>query len=119
MSNQSEVAYTPEDNNNIRLGGSVNPEPTMGATNSDFAKNTSLDAADTGGVVGIPTIDSGYGMDGSMAPSLNANVDMKNSDTTLMATASTENLSAKYKYPNVSQDVPPKGRPSVSFNDHS
>jgi len=36
--------------------------------------------------------------------------DMKNSGTDLNQTASSENQSAKYKYPRVSQEVPSEGR---------
>lgn len=115
--NKSEVGFTPDDNNNIRMPGSVNPEPTFGATPSNFAKPTNLDPKPTGGVVGVPTIGNGYGMDGSMSPSLNSNVDMKNSDTSLNTTNSEANLSAKYKYPNVSQDYPEKG--GTQFADHT
>jgi len=116
--NKYEVGITPDDNNNIRLPGSVQPEPTRGSGDYMFAKQTNLDPKQTAGVVGTPTFDgSGMGQAGYMYPSLNSNVDVRNSDTTLMATASTENLSRKYKYPNVSQDVPAKGR--GQYNDHS
>jgi hypothetical protein len=82
---------------------SVVGEPTRGAGDYDFAKNTSLDAnSPVSG--GAPTMDSGFGQEGSIRPSLSANVDIKNSDTNLNIGASQENLSAKYKYPNVSQD---------------
>ena len=36
--------------------------------------------------------------------------DMRNSQTDLNQTASSENLSAQYKYPRVSQDIPAEGR---------
>jgi hypothetical protein len=120
--NKKEVGFTPDDNNNIRLPGSVQPECNQGAGDWNFIKPHPLDAADTAGVVGIPTMSGdNMGQEGNLRPSLNSNVDMKNSDTTLMAPVgnSEENLSRKYKYPNVSQDVPVKGRPSVQYNDHS
>ncbi len=107
-----EVEYTSEDNNNTRLGGSVNPEPTMGSYSTDYAKSTPPDTKDTGGVVGRPAIGESYGL-----PAMNSSVDMTNSDTNLNITNSEENLSAKFKYPTVSQDVPEKGRDQ--FNDHS
>lgn len=105
--------------NDTRLGGTCNPEPIRSAGQYEFAKPTSLDAADTGGPVGKPTMGTDFGMEGAQAPSLNPNVDVHNSDTTLMATASEENLSRKYKYPNVKQDIGPKGRPGVQFEDHT
>lgn len=120
--NKYEVGVTPDDNNNTRLPGTVNPEPTMGGYPSNYAKQTALGAADTGGVVGMPTFDSsGMGQEGYMHPSQNANVDVHNSDTSLMATVgdSEMNLSKKYKYPNVTQDVPPLGRPSTTYSDHT
>jgi len=36
--------------------------------------------------------------------------DMNNSETDLNQTASSENLSAKYKYPRVSQEIPAEGQ---------
>ena len=123
MNNTYEVGVTPDDNNNIRLPGTVNPEPVRGDSAYGpgkfvMAKKTELDAKDTAGVVGKPYMDGdNMGMEGNLRPSLNSNVDITNSDTTLMTTASTENLSAKYKYPNVSQDVPEKGR--RQFEDHT
>ncbi len=110
--NKVEVAYTPETNNNTRLGNSVNPEPTMGAGEYNFAKPTGLDVKGTAGNVGTPSMGEGYGM-----PAMNSNVDITNSDTTLNITNSEANLSKKYKYPQVSQDVPEKGR--NQFGDHS
>lgn len=119
--NKYEVGVTPDDNNNIRLPGSCNPEPMMGAGPYNFAKPHALDTADTGGMVGQPTMQSNYGMEGTMAPSLNSNVDIHNSSTSLMAPVgdSEINLSRKYKYPNVKQDVPPLGRPSTTYSDHT
>ncbi len=108
-----EVSYTPETNDNIRLGNTVNPEPTMGAGEYNFAKSTPLDAKTSAGVIGTPTIGEGYGM-----PAMNSNVDITNSDTTLNTTASNENLSKKFKYPQVSQTYPAKDGPS-QFTDHS
>ncbi len=120
MNNAYEVGVTPDDNNDRRLPGSVNPEPMMGTGPYNFAKQTPLDTMDTAGVIGQPTFDSGgMSQEGYLRPHQNANVDTKNSDTTLMATASTENLSKKYKYPQVHQDVPALGRTSVQYNDHS
>lgn len=117
--NKYEVGITPDDNNNIRLPGSVQPEAIMGAGPYNFAQPGPLDAADTGGVVGMPTVNSGFGMEGNDSPSLNSNVDVHNSDTSLNTTASEKNLSAQYKYPNVSQSYPMKGGPDTQFNDHS
>jgi len=118
MNNKYEVGVTPDDNNDIRLPGSVQPEAQRGDSayhHLEMAKAGPLDAKSTGGMVGMvgmPTVGVVPGM-----PNMNANVDMTNSDTTLMATASTENLSRKYKYPNVSVDMPEKAR--GQFADHS
>jgi len=110
--NSREVGVTPDDNNNIRLPNTLQPEPTFGAGEYNFAKSTGLDPKGTAGIVGVPSMGEGYGM-----PAMNSNVDITNSDTTLNTTNSEENLSAKYKYPNVSQDVPEKGR--GQYADHS
>lgn len=123
MKNTYEVGVTPDDNNDRRLPGSCNPEPVRGDSaygpgKYNMAKPTPLDVADTI-VVGKVTMDSGFGMEGSMRPSLNSKVDINNSDTTLMATASNENLSKKYKYPQIHQSVPLAGLPGVQFEDHS
>lgn len=99
------------DNNDIRLGGSVNPEPTMGSYPTDYAQPGSLDTKTTGGVIGQPNIGGDY------VPVPNKTADTTNSDTSLNITSSQENLSAKFKYPNVSQDVSDKGR--NQFEDHS
>ncbi len=61
-----------------------------------------LDSKDTGGVVGQPS----YA--GATTIIATKSADMTNSTTDLNVSASSENLSAKYKYPRVSQDVPPK-----------
>lgn len=112
-----EVEYP---SNATRMKGSVQPEATRGPGDYNFIKSHELDVADTAGVVGRPTLDSGnMGQEGSMYPSLNSNVDTKNSDTTLNTTASTENLSKKYKYPSVHQSIDPLDNPKVTFNDHS
>ncbi len=123
MNNKYEVGFTPDDNNNIRLPGSVQPEPMRG--DSDYhhlnmAVPGKLDAADTGGVVGKVTVDySGMGQEGTYKPSLNSNVSVKNEGTSLNTTASNENLSKKYKYPQFHQSVNPLDDPRVTFNDHS
>lgn len=107
-------------NNDIRMKGSVQPEPMRGSGDYNFAKPHALDAADTGGVVGVVTMSgSNMGMEGNYAPSLNSNVDVHNSDTSLNTTYSHVNESAKYKYPNVKQDIDPLDNPKVAFNDHS
>lgn len=123
--NTYEVGSTPDDNNNTRLPGSCNPEPKRGDAEYGtykFGKATPLDAADTAGVVGQPTLSmESTGLEGNMSISTNSNVDMKNSDTTLNPPVgdSNVNLSARYKYPNVRQDVNPLGNTSKQFNDHS
>ena len=123
--NKYEVGFTPDDNNDIRLPGSVQPEPQRGDSayhHLEMAKvGSPLATADTAGVVGQPTWDGGYGMEGHLAPSLNSNVDVHNSDTSLMAPVgdSETNLSRKYKYPNVKQSIDPLDNPKVTFNDHT
>ena len=120
MSNKSEVGITTDDNNDIRLPGSVQPEPTRGAGEYNFIKPHGLDAADTGGVVGQTTYDStGMSQKGYLKPSLNGNIDISGPHGEVETTYDHANLSAKYKYPNVHQDIPPKGLPSVQYNDHS
>lgn len=110
MSNTPEVGFTPDDNNSIRLPGSVQPEPTMG-NSSDYIKSTPLDTKNTSGGIGQPSIGGDY-----------VPVPMKSASVTgptglVETTASQENLSAKYKYPRISQDIPEKGR--GQFGDHS
>ena len=109
--NKREVGVTPDDNNNTRLPGSVQPEAQRGDSSYhhlDMIKPTPLDAGDTGGVVGKPTIGGDY-----------VPVPMKSASVTgptgeVETTYDHANLSAKYKYPNVHQDVPTKGN-----SDHS
>ena len=120
--NKKEVGFTPDDNNDIRLPGSVQPEAVMGAGPYDFIKPHPMDTADTAGIVGQPTYDSsGMGQEGYMYPKQNSNVDVHNSDTSLMAPVgdSETNLSRKYKYPNVHQGGDPLDNPKVTFNDHT
>ena len=124
--NKYEVGFTPDDNNDLRLPGTVQPEPVRGDSSYGqgkwaMGKKTELDAGDTAGVVGKAMMlePDTEALEGSLKISTNSNVDTKNSDTTLMATASEENLSKKYKYPNVHQDVPTKGQPSTQYNDHT
>lgn len=113
MNHNKEVGCIEDDNNATRLPGSLNHEPTMG-NSSDYAKNTPLDTTDTAGVIGQPHIGGDYAMGGIMKT---ASV---TGPTGVVETyASNENLSAKYKYPHVHQDVPAKGRPETQYNDHS
>jgi len=126
MNNTKEVGFTPDDNNDRRLPGSVQPEPQRGDSAYHHPNmiryHGSMDTADTAGVVGQPTFDySGMGQEGYMHPNQNSNVDMKNSDTSLMAPVgdSETNLSKKYKYPQVHQDIPAKGQPSTQYSDHT
>lgn len=122
--NKKEVGCTPDDNNDRRLPGSVQPEAKRGDSaygpgKYNMAKPTSLDAADTGGVVGMPTMDSGMGQEGHMMPHQNANVSVSGPKGVVETTYNHENLSKKYKYPQVHQDVPPLGNPSTTYSDHS
>lgn len=112
MKNTYEVGFIPDDGNDSRLPGSVQPAPTMNPS-SDYAQPGPLDVADTGGVIGVPTVGGDY----VPVPIKTASV---TGPTGLVGTtASNENLSKKFKYPQVHQDVPPKGGPDVAFNDHS
>lgn len=124
MKNKYEVGCTPDDNNNTRLPGSLNPEPQRGDSaygqgKWNMVKPTSLDAGDTGGVVGMPTMQNNFGMEGTLSPGVNSNVSVSGPKGEVETTASSENLSAKYKYPRVHQDVLPLGRPSTTYSDHS
>jgi hypothetical protein len=112
MNNKAEVGFTPDDNNNIRLSGSVNLESSF-SPSSDFAKNTPLDTGDTCGVIGQPFIGGDY------VPTPIKSASVTGPTGLVETTASTENLAAKYKYPNISQDIPEKGRPGVQYNDHT
>ena len=80
---------------------------------NEYAKNTPLDVADTGGVVGMPSIGGDYAFN-SLAKGAG---DTSGAHGVVETTASQEKLSAKYKYPNVHQDVPEKGR--GQFEDHT
>lgn len=123
--NNYEVGATPDDNNNIRLPGSCNPEPKRGDAeygSYKYAKPTALDTGDTGGVVGQPyLVMEATGLEGNLTLNTNSNVDTRNSGTSLNPPVgdSEVNLSRKYKYPNVHQDIPPKGNPSVQYSDHT
>jgi len=70
-----------------------------------FGSETSLDTKNTGGVVGQPSYSNGYPSNFISGGS----ADTTNSGTNLNQTSSGENLSAKFKYPRVSDDVPAKG----------
>lgn len=101
-----EVGCIDDDGNNIRLPSSVQPEPTMG-NSSDYAKSTALDVGDTAGIIGKPKIGDDY----VPPPMKSASVTGPKGE--VETTYNHENLSAKYKYPNVSQDVPPLGKPNT------
>jgi len=117
--NKYEVGFMPDDNNDRRLPGSVQPEPKRGnfaydPENANPAKPTPLDAGDTGGVIGVAKIGLGYGM-----PSMNAEVDINGPKGEVETNYDHTNLSAKYKYPNVHQDIPSKSQPTTQYNDHT
>lgn len=103
----------------------MNPEKTNSAVgaigrgndpygSSDFIKTTALDAADAGGVVGIPSIGGDYAMGG-----ITKSASVAGPTGEVETTYNHENLSAKYKYPNVNQDIPAHGGPNEQYNDHS
>lgn len=110
--NKYEVGVTSDDNNDTRLPGSVQPAPTM-SPSSNFAQPGMLDAADTGGVIGLPKVGGDY----VPAPYKTASVTGPTGE--VETTYNHENLSAKYKYPNVHQDVPELGKPSTTYSDHT
>lgn len=112
MNNTYEVGAGRDDANNIRLPGSLQPAPTRNPS-SDFAKPGSLDAADTGGVVGIARMGGDY----VPAPTKSASVTGPTGE--VETTYNHENLSARYKYPRVHQDIPAKGNPKTAYSDHS
>lgn len=114
---KAEVGYTPEDNNNERLPGSIEPAPVRGDSaygTNDYAKDTPLYAADTI-TVGQPTIGGDY----SFTNLAKGAGDVTGTSNEVETTYNHENLSAKFKYPNVSQDVPKYGSPKTAFNDHN
>lgn len=110
--NKYEVGVTPDDNNDMRLPNSVQPEPVMGATDSNFGQAGSLDVVDTI-VVGKTHIGEDY------VPVPRKTASVTGPMGVVETTYDHSNLSAKYKYPNVSQDIPPAGKPVVQYNDHS
>lgn len=88
-------------------------EPQMGDSaygTNDYAKNTPLMAGETAGVIGTPSIGGDYAMGGIMK-----SASVTGPTGLVETTASNENLAAKYKYPNVSQDVSPLGQISSKY----
>jgi len=75
-------------------------KPTMGQT-TNYGKQTSLDANSP-----IAGGSAHYG--GDFIPSTNSNVSVSGPTGLVETTASTENLSKKFKYPQVSQDTVPQ-----------
>ncbi len=110
---KAEVGITPDDNNDQRLPGSVNPAPTN-SPSSDFAKAEPLYSQETTGVIGVPSIGGDYAMGG-----IQKTASVTGPTGLVETTASTENLSKKYKYPQVSQDIPKFGNPSNTFDDRN
>ncbi len=108
--NKYEVGCVDDDTNDIRLPGSVQPEPkrgnyAYGAENANPAKPTPLDTMNTAGVIGQPHIGGDY----VPTPQKTASV---TGPTGLVETwASNENLSKKYTYPQTSQDIPSLDNP--------
>lgn len=80
-------------------------------TTNEHAVPGPLDTKTTGGVVGQPGVGQAY------IPTLSSNVSVSGPTGEVETTYNHENLSAKYKYPRVSQDVPAKGQ--NQFEDHS
>ncbi len=97
-----EVGFKDDDTNDIRLPGSCNPEPMRGDSaygpgRWNMAKPTPLDVADTGGVVGMPSMNNGFGMEGSMSPSTNSNVSVSGPHGEVQVSTSTSGYSSKRK----------------------
>lgn len=79
---------------------------------SDYIKPGALDAKDTGGQVSQPQIGQDYAFGG-----ITKSASTTGAHNVVETTASDENRSRKFKYPQTSQDVPEKGR--GQFEDHS
>lgn len=72
---------------------------------TDYIKKTSLNTKrPVGNGVAVPQFSDGTEIISTKS------ADVTNSDSDLNQTSSSENLSAKYKYPRVSEDVPEAGR---------
>ncbi len=113
MNNKYEVGDEHVENydNADYLNGSVQHPAMMGAINSDFIKSTPLDTKTSAGMVGSPSIGTGY----IPTPPMSASV---TGPTGLVETTyNHENLSKKYKNPQVKQDVPELAR--NQYSDHS
>jgi len=81
-------------------------QPVMGVEaygSAEFAKPASLDAKS-------PVMGGSASVGGDYVPASLKTASTTNSDTSLNTTASNENLSAKYKYPQVSQDTVPQNK---------
>lgn len=116
MSN-NEVGWA--DNGPQRLPQSVVGEAQRGDSAygpgaNNFAKPGMLDVGDTGGIVGKPSVGGDYAF-GGITKSASVAGPIGEVETTY----NHENLSAKYKYPNVHQDVPTLGKPATTFSDHT
>ena len=75
-------------------------KPTMGQA-SNYAKETSLDA-------NVPIAGGSAHFGGAFIPSDNSNVSVSGPSGLVETTASAENLSKKFKYPQVNQDTVPQ-----------
>lgn len=78
---------------------------------TDYIKPGALDPKSTGGVVGQPHVGTDYAFGG-----ITKSADTSGAHGVAETTASGENLSAKFKNPNVKQDVPEKGKNQFEFH---
>ena len=89
---------------NSPIGGTFEPADMTGG-GMDYIKTTDLQSKTTAGAVGTPSF-GGYSQDIIGTKS----ADTTNSTTDLNQTYSQENRSAKFKYPNVQQDIPSEAK---------
>lgn len=104
----TEVRFTSDDGNDIRLPGSVNHAPRRGNDaygEPNFAKDTPLDAKPTV-QMGKPSIGGDYAFTG-----IDKNASTTGAHGVVETTYNHENLSKKFKYPQKSQDTVPQDIP--------
>jgi hypothetical protein len=87
-------------------GNHYAPKVEKGRQPIAFGSEPALDCKYSAGKVGKPSYNTGYPSDFIKVKS----ADTTNSTTNLNQTASGENLSAKFKYPRVSESVPEAGK---------
>ena len=103
MKNTKEVGFTPDDNNDCYLPGSVQHEANRGDSaygTNEYAKNTPLDAK-------CPMQGGCAKIGGDYVATPKKTADVTGAHGVVETTYDHANLSAKYKYPQVSQDTVP------------